>query len=206
MILPDQGYSHPPRVLTPTVIGFCHEVVPGESPQYVPLGPYESKDPLECFDAVETWVSEHGGSRLLGWRIWECSQVYIEAELHAVWRAVDSDLSDISYPYERRGWSQTLFVADPSRVWGGKPVDNIRRALDPHPIVRKFLECGSLKFEALKGKKGLVSFPAEEAAKLMLDPQENQEFAEIVWNRRRRNDPCVCGSSLKFKKCHRRSA
>lgn len=206
MTLPDEGYSHPPRVLTPTVIGFCHEVVPGESPHYVPLGPYESKDPLECFDAVARWVSEHGGSRLLGWRIWECPQVYIEAELHAVWRAIDGDLLDVSYLYERRGRTRMLFVADPSRVWEGQPIDNVRRALDPDPVVRRFLECGRLKFDALRGKpKGPVSFPVEEAEKFMLSPEEAEAFSEIVWSRRRRNDPCVCGSISKFKQCHGRT-
>ena len=193
----DSAFSGTPRVLTPVVLDFCRSLVIDAVPTYLAVDPVDFAVPRECFDTVDRQIELNGGERILGWRIWECPQVFIEAEFHAVWRAPEGDTIDIQQVGSDK---RTLFVTDSSASWDGVKVDNVRRAILDHPLVHRLLASQKQRYEVLKGRP--VSLPQGVVETFSLSPVDQHDFHSLVFRVRGRNDPCVCGSGRKFKRCH----
>lgn len=130
----------PPKLIKPYVMTFARQVRRGTggAPFYVPCSPLQGVAQNECFSVVERHVAEHGGTRLIGWAVWERPRVYIEAEFHAIWRRPDGahiDLAPRRLPIPR-----ILFLADQHRKHDGTQVDNVRKPLTKDKDVQRFLQ------------------------------------------------------------------
>lgn len=128
-IVPDVDARH--------VATFCERIVSGQRAQSVRCEPDLTAPENECFAAVSAQVAKHGGDQVIGWALWEFQGVYVEAELHSVWRSPAGDLIDIS----PRGtaFEQILFLPDPTRVDDGRTIDNVRMALVADNDVKRYL-------------------------------------------------------------------
>lgn len=167
-------------------------------------------DPRDCFPTVAAVVTERGGRARYGWRIAEEDGLFLEAEFHAVWERPDGVLIDVSPPTAPS--ATTLFVPDPDRVYEGRQVNSVRVALLDHPTVYEHFAAQDAKFEVEnRGERA-------DAHELRLSGADAVEYEHILARAERakqavlqmprpkpgRNDPCPCGSGLKYKRCHGR--
>jgi len=199
--------AHEMETRTPPVVDkyvkrLIAKVAPGQDPIRLRVTPAENAILGECFGNVAARVAANGGELVYGWQIWTWPHVLVEAEFHAVWRSSSGDLRDITPKHG--GDREILFVPDPRRVYKGVPIDNVRIAIRDDLVVRDFIEAAE-KMTRLRVESGRdtgdghISLPAREAEPLM----EVQAVAEQMLTRGlRASDPCACGSSRKYKRCH----
>lgn len=129
----------PPKILKPYVVSFIRDVVCENevNPIYVGCDPVKDAPQNECFQVVQSYIEQNGGTAVIGWAIWERPKVFIEAEFHAIWRAPDGRYLDIS-PRQRRV-PRILFIQDNRRKYEGVQVDNVRKSLTKDKDVERFL-------------------------------------------------------------------
>lgn len=197
-----------PRTISGAVRQFCREISPRSAPRFIKVTPAPGAPVKECFPIVERHVQRHGGSVCYGWQIWEWPGVMIEAEFHAVWKDAAQQLHDLTP--KTPPIDKILFLPDPDRVYSGRQVNNVRRALSDKAEIRRFIEAADAEFELTnRGTR------AEQHGEIALSGVELQEFAAIQDAKVRafgaivahlpkpgRNDLCPCGSGKKLKKCH----
>lgn len=124
----------------------------------------------------------------------------VEAEFHAVWLSPESSFVDVTPAIVPR----ILFLPDPARTYEGQQVNNIRVALADNPLIHEFIEINNKIFDEenrgeLANVHGEISLPPDVIIPLM---RRKTEIQLILSSRRvGRNDPCTCGSGLKYKKC-----
>lgn len=162
----------------------------------------------DCFANVEMVAKARGGKRVLGWAIWELPQVYGEAEFHAVWQDPKGNLYDVNprqYPAKR-----VLFLEDPSAIYEGRRVDNIRIAISEKAGVRNFLDACRDEFELINqgdraGIHGMVTLKASEAKKLRAIHARMIKFAKVIVDvtpHMETESPCACGCGKPGKACN----
>jgi hypothetical protein len=131
---------------TPAVRALCDRLVPGEVPVVLEVEHPPWAKPRDCTANVERAVSDHGGSVLYGWQLWEVPDVMVEAEFHAVWVDPTGSMRDVTpkdLPFE-----QSVFLADPSLRYEGRQIDNVRMPLHEDPLIREFIAAAEAYFEA----------------------------------------------------------
>ncbi len=150
----------------------CAQLCPAAQPVLLPVRVAAHAKPLACFDAVAQQVATRGGGACYGWQVWEWPGLLLEAEFHAVWRANDGELHDITP--KREPVSHILFVADPVRRFNGRRIANEYQPLSPHPAVDGFIRACRDEFE--------LTTRAEHAFQraLVLSPWEQEELRAIV--------------------------
>lgn len=195
-VVPDPATSH--------VRGFCADLNPSEEPQLLAVRPIAGSQQQDCFNNVDRMVKRDGGSCCYGWNIAEIPNVMIEAEFHAVWRSPSGDLIDVSP--QLHGSDQILFLPDPNHGYDGEIVPGRRHPLVDHPVVADMIELAEFQEEALLSSGvetgQAVSIPMDQIRRRVGDPAKFRErFNRLAIRQRGRNDPCVCGSGRKFKKC-----
>lgn len=133
-------YQHPvtPAELSPTLASLCEHLVPGTVPFYVDVAPLPSAPANECFPLVEAHVAQHGGTRLLGWALWEMPGLFVEAEFHAVWCSPHGDYVDIAP--KAQPTARILFLPSIDAVYENRQVNNVRRAVGNDPDVERYLQ------------------------------------------------------------------
>lgn len=104
---------------------------------FLPSVPRRDSVPDHCTDDVTRQVAELGGTAVYGWMIWIWPRMMAEATFHAVWRAPDGTLTDISAKHD--GEKQILFIPDPSRTYDGNRVETVRIALWNHNLMHDFI-------------------------------------------------------------------
>jgi hypothetical protein len=196
------------RTITPAIRSLCRELVPDGELRFVTLRPLAGADPGDCFPVVLGQVEREGGVVCHGWRIWEMPSVFVEAEFHAVWRSPQGELLDVT-PVPMNG-DRILFVPDPTRVYEGRQMDNVRRALTDNAAIHDFFRACGDSFELMNrgaraeqhGKIALRGPDREEW--LAIEERKAEALSEVLSDLPKpgRNDPCHCGSGKKFKKCH----
>lgn len=124
---------------------FCKEISPEHSPQYVPLYPMPGAPYRCCFDIVDICIREAKGTNLMGWAIWEWPDVFIEAELHCVWKAPDGKLFDPT-PQRFQTENRNLFLPDPEHPEPRRAIDNRRKALSSDPAAQKLIRAFELRY------------------------------------------------------------
>ncbi len=163
-----------------------------------------------CFPIIEKQVQDHGGSICYGWQIWEWPNIMIEAEFHAVWKDSDGGLHELTpKPLLIKN---ILFLPDPVRVYQGKQVNNVRRAISCADAVKDFINASDAEFEFMnRGKRanqhGELRITQKELIELeQIRQQKADAYCRIIASLPQpgRNDPCLCGGGKKFKKCHGR--
>jgi hypothetical protein len=205
-----QRYQYP---VTPAEIGrdlawLLTELRTGTKPVYVPVRPVETGRINECLPTVDAYVAQHGGTRLLGWSLWEFPGLFVEAEFHAVWKSHEGDLVDVTP--KRRATKAVLFLPAPEMTYSGSQVNNVRRPISLDPLVVEYLATFDDEFDLInRGER------AKQHGEISLGGAEAQEYGEI--ERRRAATyfhvrdlasaigpytPCPCNSGKKVRWCH----
>ena len=113
---------------------------------------------------------KEGGSVCYGWRIWELPAVFVEGEFHAVWRSPQEDLFDVTPLPPSMQIDRILFVPDPARVYEGRQVNNVRRALTDNAAIHEFFRACDEGYELMnRGAR------AEQHGKIVLEGAEGEE-------------------------------
>lgn len=155
----------------------------------------------ECFANVELKIERDGGSREIGWQIWEWPNVYIEAEFHAVWVSPDSHRVDVTpkqIPVDR-----ILFLPDLSLTYSKRQVDNIRQALRDDKLIRDFIRISETIFRVEnKGDRanqlGVIEISRHEIEPLI----KAREFLfRMLREGLGEHSLCGCNSGRKYKNC-----
>jgi len=167
--------------MTPEIEAFCRELDPAGKPMWVAVRPSPGTSPGEDFASLKSHVTSHGGRIQFGWVIWENSGWYLEAEFHAIWISPGGEPSDILPRTD--GATRLLFLPDTHRAFHGESIPSRFRALSRSPDVLAVVR------------------DAEFHAKLRADVQTQARRARVTPGAAARNDPCPCGSGLKYKKC-----
>ena len=155
---------------------------------------------------------------LLGWAIWQHSQLFIEGEQHAVFDSGDGSPWIDCTPHTMQDGSKAgeiLFLPNEGATYDFDTThlpDNIRVPLVNDSRVSKALSLMSQKNALMNSVPGIdVELPQHIARQVLemdatalsllseaLQPQRSQpKMGEKVG----RNDPCTCGSTKKYKKC-----
>ena len=203
--------SGTPVEITEQIKKFCKEIEKSQKPVYVSVKPDPESKIQDCFLNVKAKVEKDGGQIQFGWAIVESPKMMNEAQFHAIWVSPENEHIDIT-PSERGGVQRILFLPDTALeydyVSDCKRICNKFQPLTANPLVHRFIvltqqifdieethSTGRLidlrglvleQFEELKQERALIYL------QLMSQPQRGEP---------RRNDPCSCGSGLKFKKC-----
>ena len=185
-----------PSDINENIVKFCHEIDRSTQPIFVPVIPAEGVRFNYCLTDVPRHVQGKGGMVTFGWIVTECPRVALQAEFHACWSDPEGQLIDITPKPD--GTKKILFLPDSSRTYLHKPVDNIRKALVLNDYTRFWLLVEEKLFE-LRAKYSSDDDIDDDAA--------NAEFNEWMQTLPKkavkipRNDPCICGSSQKYKNC-----
>ena len=124
--------------------------IPGTTrPVFVPLRPRADSIPNDCFENVRRQKDEAGGEIVHGWRIHVFPKVFLNAEFHAVWKAPDGRLEDVSPPPEE-GTSRIVFFPDPTRSFEGEPVPSRHWQLIRLKELREYFEAYDEDCRALR--------------------------------------------------------
>ena len=189
-----------PARITDKIIELCNMIVPGETPQYVPVKPQEWSRAMECFPNVEQMVREHGGQQVNGRAIWQWANILVEAEAHAVWKSPEGQLVDIT-PHDN-GEKQILFLCDESMIYSGEQIGNIRLALTGSPLAAELIELSEKTEEIMSEYKPGTKIPVTELQRKIAPLASRRQKLIMQLNRKaERNEPCPCMSGLKYKKC-----
>jgi hypothetical protein len=155
-----------PAVDSPQLRELCGRIVPGEVPVLVPHKRMADMVENDCFINVPKVVEQYGGRIEHGWQLWENPRgLMIEAEFHAVYLHQNGQRFDItpkSLPFEG---NNIAFLPDPSRVWEGKQVNNVRMSLVDDPLMDEFIAAADAWFEA-RNEGDLATYHGDDAAKL----------------------------------------
>ncbi|WP_417484716.1 SEC-C metal-binding domain-containing protein [Maricaulis salignorans] len=193
-----------PLSLDGPVNSLAQRLSPGAAVEWVPIRPSELAQPQECFYNVKAMVERSGGELVYGWAIWEWPQVFIEAEHHAVWE-LDGHLVDVT-PHEIVG-DRVAFVRDPLATFDWSHAtqrENVKVPLTDSPAVSNYLAATDAMRELMReGADGRT---------IRLDPMAVEDLVirvtraklgvfEALASKTSPNAPCVCGSTVKFKRC-----
>jgi len=170
-----------PREMTPEIEAFCRELDPAGKPVWVDVRPAPGISPGEDFASLKAHVGSQGGRVQFGWVLSENSGWFLEAEFHGVWVTPRGELLDILPRPD--GSTRILFLPDAHRSFHGESIPNRFRALSRSPEVLAVVQS------------------AEFHARLRADVQTQARRSRVTPGVAARNDPCPCGSGLKYKKC-----
>lgn len=92
---------------------------------------YELAEPLCCFDNVERYCEEHGGSLVTGWLVHRTSQLN-QLNHHAVWRSPDGTLFEIT-PLNKRDLRGFVVDEAAKRIDTGETFATLESRFVPEP-------------------------------------------------------------------------
>lgn len=205
-------YQHPvtPSDICQTLSEMCSEIAPSATPFYVDVAPILGAPINECFSLVECYVRQHGGTRVIGWSLWEMPGLFVEAEFHAIWRSPEGSYLDIAPKMEAT--ARILFLPSPDVIYSGRLVDNIRRPIGNDPKVIQYLRCFNDLFEFRNrvqkaGQHGEIELKGADQAELKTIQFRMASAHQAIAHRFPNHGPylpCWCGSGKKMKWCHKK--
>lgn len=101
-----------PRTVDATVRRVCRDICDASPPVLVPVCPADGAVADDCFLNVRRCVEQAGGQEVVGWLVMLWPRVLAEAVHHAVWRAPEGALVDVT-PQPSSLGDRGLFVEDP---------------------------------------------------------------------------------------------
>lgn len=183
-----------PARITQVIIDFCASITSDSSPEYIDVCPAPWAALNECFNNVYRMVKQYGGSMISGWAVWQRGNMLLDAEAHAIWRAPDGKLIDITpHSYNEK---RILFLFDSSVCYQGITIPSHRQALTDSPLVAEFIRLYSERDHIMQTATlgNVYVMPA--------DLHNRINALQLIFSQEvGRNDPCPCGSGLKYKKC-----
>ena len=205
-----------PRLTTPTAITesiqkFSNSLASTEVPVLVAVRSGKKDDLGDCFVNVQKMVESRGGEIVYGWAIFELPKLLLEAQFHAVWRAPDGELVDVTKTDDKA--QTTLFLADNKLAYEGKIIPSRQLALsDDCSVARLIIASQAVwehqaKFQVDMGDDQ-VGFTEQEHVNEHHRLEElrlsalNRLFDTLAGAAKvSRSQPCSCGSGKKYKKC-----
>ena len=183
-----------PARITQVIIDFCASITSDSLPEYIDVCPAPWAALNECFNNVYRMVKQYGGSMISGWAVWQRGNMLLDAEAHAIWRAPDGKLIDITpHSYNEK---RILFLFDSSVCYQGITIPSHRQALTDSPLVAEFIRLYSERDHFMQSSTlgNVYVMPA--------DLHNRINALQFLFSHEvGRNDPCPCGSGLKYKKC-----
>ena len=169
----------------PEILAFCRQLDSTRPPLWVPVRPIPGSSGAGAHDltALKSHVATHGGRIQYGWILWEYPGWYLEAEFHPLWSSAQGELIETSPAAAAAGLPRLLFLPDNTRAFGADDIANRFHALSTSPDVLSVVQ------------------HAEFLAKLQAETHTEARKAHAQAGNPGRNDPCPCGSGLKYKKC-----
>lgn len=152
---------------------FCKELVSKETSIVVACKANYNQAENDCFHIVNQYVEANGGERIIGWAIWERPGVFIEAELHAVWRDQKGECIDIvprPFPFET-----ITFLPDPKRNYAGRQVDNVRKPLIKDNDLVRYLFLFKRRFEIMN-----TGDLAHQHGEIQLPKKLHREYMNLI--------------------------
>ena len=189
-----------PEKITDKILELCNTVVPGATPEYIPVQIQTWSRPMECFPNVQHLIRDQGGTQVNGWAIWQWANILIEAEAHSIWKSPEGKLIDIT-PHDN-GETEILFLQDSTMVYNGISIGNIRRALTNSPLVAEFITLSEHVEAIMCSYKPGTAVPLLELQRRLMPLSERR--AVIMETFKQEVGPnafCPCQSGLKYKKC-----
>jgi hypothetical protein len=136
-------------ITSPEIIELCKKIVPDSTAFYIKVKPINKSVVNECYGNVDRAIKQNGGEIQYGWQIWETLPgVMAEAEFHAVWIDPKGEYCDVT-PKETPGITKILFLSDPTRVYSGRQIDNVRIALKDDSLVHTFIKNAESYYEVM---------------------------------------------------------
>ena len=160
---------------------------------FVEVYPFQGMQINECFPNVKSVVEKLGGTTINGWAIWQWANIMVEAEAHAIWQAPDGKFVDITPHINNE--TRILFLPDDQVRFNGNPIPSHRQALTNSPLVAELISLFNKRDTAAATTPGKVYSISNTDLRRML------ELQQLFHRSAERNDPCPCGSGLKYKKC-----
>ena len=170
-----------PREVTPEIVDFCRHLDPTGRPMWVEVRPVPGSIAGEDFATLKSQVASHSGRIQFGWLLWEHPDWFLEAEFHGIWITPEGEPRDIMPRSD--GATRLLFLPDSRRSFHGESIPNQFKALSRSPDVLAVVQ------------------NAEYHARLRAEVQTQARRQRAAPGSASRNDPCPCGSGLKYKKC-----
>ncbi len=201
MLLSVLMLTRTPKFISPEIKDFCKKIASSQTPVFLDIQTDTSVELLDCFGNVQKKIEKEGGTVQYGWRIWECPRIMIEAEFHAVWLSPQNHFVDITPT--QFDTNKILFLPDKIRKYEGKQINNIKHPLTDDPLVKEFIEVSEKIFQEMnRGELAYTHGKILASNELLALTREKAEIMKKVYLKfTRRNDPCICGSGEKFKKC-----
>jgi hypothetical protein len=198
-----------PAEVNPTLAALCAELAPGIQPFYVDVRALPDAPANYCFPLVDEQVLRYGGTRMLGWALWEMPGLFVEAEFHAVWKSPAGEHIDIAP--KPRPTARVLFLPTPAAVYDGHQVNNQRRAIGNDPDVELYLRGFDQRYEFLNrgeraGQHGKFALTGADADEYKAIQRHMEQARDKIAHKFPRFDPylpCRCGSGKKARWCHR---
>lgn len=182
-----------PKMITVQINTLCSRICNNSIPVFLPVQPTSESKPNDCFPNVDNYICKHGGTRILGWTIWQRANVLIEAEAHAVWESPEGKRIDIT-PHSH-GENEILFLVDQHMKYAGDCIPNVRMALSNSPLVAEFISLFNERDKLAAETPGdTYSIPKDKMLRML-------ELECILTSKAGRNEPCPCGSGMKYKRC-----
>lgn len=204
MFIPESDFISPE--VNEYVLTLTKKLNTGFEPKRVSVQIEKNSLPQSCFGNVERKIARDGGSILYGWAVWQ-SSIICEGEFHAVWKAPDGQLIDVT-PQEQV-FDEILFIPDGERKYTGQNIDNVRVNITNSTVVDDFiLLCETSTKAYSSGKRSSESLvtltePVLELIQ-MLEGWKNSLLNHILLGKGKRAS-CFCGSGKKYKNCHARN-
>lgn len=183
-----------PLKITPLLRVLCNDLNSESPPLWVNVIPESWALENECFPNVRRKVEIAGGSAVNGWVIWQWANMLITAEAHSIWKSDSGDLIDIT-PHNDK--EQTiLFVPDSNVIFEGTVIPSKRAPMTTSPKVEYLIRLLNTRDDMLQqsGVSRTCAFPTP----FLL---EIQRVLVDITQKASQNDPCPCGSGLKYKEC-----
>jgi hypothetical protein len=185
-------------------LGLCSQITTG-TPYYVPLHPDSLAEAQQCFQNVASKIERHGGTRTVGWRIWERPGLYIEAEFHAIWQPPEGEPIDITPLHD--GEASILFLPDKTRLYKGRQRDNIRLAMADSLPLQNIFAAKEQQFRILnRGARARIAAGAIALRGVELAEYERTEQRIAVAEMMLEcgldgNSKCLCASNRIYVRC-----
>lgn len=176
----------------------CQIIGKHKTPVYIPSLPETKIERHYCTRAVNQKIMRDGGKACSGWIIWQWANIVLEASAYVVWQDGSGNLIDVT-PKENY-YEKVLFI--PALASNESELGNKRIPLTDSILARELIEIAN-KCEILLQIDESGEKADKEYVQSILLPYKRRkdEIIRLISQKVGRNDPCPCGSGIKFKKC-----
>ncbi len=180
-----------PMEINEKIKEFCETISTEMNPIYIDVVPYVKGVAGKCFQNVDTYIEEYGGKRIVGWNIYKCKNIFLQAESHAIVETMDKKWIDVS-PHD--GCEKILFLKDETVQGLVHPIKSKYQALTNSTLTQEFIE--------LRNQIEDMQFSSEEGFYLSQEMINRYSyFMKKFSEPRGKNEFCSCGSNIKYKSC-----